>query len=315
MKLLSEAQNIDPLPYISTGHELSLINEPLQQIPFPRNTNTADLSLTGTISPPNANLQDQLTYTYAITNNGPDPVSGVTFTDELPLSTTNTLVTTSQGQATTDANATVVATLGNLAPGESATVVIQRNAAVANILTNNASVEGIQTDPNPANNTLQQQVPVSAVSPTPADLELSFDVPGGSSGGNGAYPIVLTITNKGLGIATDIQIQTTLPEEVTILGNSAEQGTFDPITGTWDVGNIRDNLSRDLVLNIAVDSDDRVDVIAEVSSVFESDPDSTPGNDNPDEDDRAVAQVDRDGGIGSTTDPDRLRFLQLYGLA
>ena len=151
--------------------------------------------------------------------------------------------------------------------------------------------------------------------PTPADLELSFDVPGGSSGGHGAYPIVLTITNKGLGIATDIQIQTTLPEEVTILGNSAEQGTFDPITGTWDVGNIRDNLSRDLVLNIAVDSDDRVDVIAEVSSVFESDPDSTPGNDNPDEDDRAVAQVDRDGGIGSTTDPDRLRFLQLYGLA
>jgi uncharacterized repeat protein (TIGR01451 family) len=280
----------------------------------PRNNgNTVDLALIGSINPLVANLQDEITYSYTITNNGPDLATGVSFTDDLPFSVNEVQAAVSQGTVRTSEDR-VTAALGNLDPGQSATVTITRTTVVANILTNVASVSSNQTDSNPSNNQLQLQTIVNPVSPTPADLELSFDVPSGIGGSNGQFPIVLTITNLGPGIATNIQVQTVLPAGVAYLGDRAEQGTYDSLTGIWNVGNIRDNLSRTLTLNVAVDSSDTVEVIAELTSVTESDPDSTPGNNNPEEDDRAVARLREDGGAGSTLDSDYLRFLALYGL-
>jgi uncharacterized repeat protein (TIGR01451 family) len=118
----------------------------------------ADLSITKSGSPDPVVSGNQLTYTIAVTNNGPQDATGVTVTDPLPADVHFNSLSSTQGtcaRSTTrhsPRDGTVTCSLGGLANGTSATVTIVVTATRPGTLTNTASVTGDQTDPNLANN-------------------------------------------------------------------------------------------------------------------------------------------------------------------
>ncbi len=109
----------------------------------------ADLSVTKTDAPDPVAVGGTLTYTVAVTNNGPDAATGVVMTDTLPPSVTFV----SAGPSCTHLSGTVTCGLGSLANGGATTVTIMVTPTAAGTLTNTASVTGNETDPNSANNT------------------------------------------------------------------------------------------------------------------------------------------------------------------
>ena len=152
----------------------------------------ADLALAASASPSPAAPNGLLTYTFTVSNFGPNPASSVAFTNVLPAGVALVSAFSSQGVVLTNAT-TVLANLGTLSTGAVATVTVGVVPSLALIaqgmnsftLTNTANVAASETDPNPSNNTavvmttLQRPVAdlgLSAVlAPNPAATTASVD--------------------------------------------------------------------------------------------------------------------------------------------
>ena len=113
----------------------------------------ADVAVAITDSPDPVSVGSTLTYSIAVTNLGPDPASGVSLTDNLPIQVRFVGVTTTAGTCTAVGRA-VNCSLGTLSSGTTATVTITVTATRAGRLaTNTVSVSSTSTDPVAANNT------------------------------------------------------------------------------------------------------------------------------------------------------------------
>jgi uncharacterized repeat protein (TIGR01451 family) len=130
---------------------------------------TADLAVTTfTDSPDPVAAGQDLTYTIVVTNNGPSPATGVRLTD-FPLPANTEFVSTSVGSFD-PANNRVVADLGNLAVGGTATVVIVVRPtieAIGTTLFNTVGASANEADPDLTNN--QTQVTTTQVIAPSAD--------------------------------------------------------------------------------------------------------------------------------------------------
>jgi len=114
---------------------------------------TADLSLTMTDAPDPVRVNGNLAYTIVIRNSGPLAASVVSLSDQLPKQAGSASATTSQGSCSTKAKTQVTCSLGSLASGASAMVVITVKPTGPGTLTNTASVTASSPrDPNTANN-------------------------------------------------------------------------------------------------------------------------------------------------------------------
>jgi uncharacterized repeat protein (TIGR01451 family) len=138
---------------------------------------TADLAVALSAAPDPVAVGQDLTYRITVKNNGPSPGTNVILTD-FPLPPNVQFVSTSAG--TFDAaNNRVVASLGNLPAGDSATVTIvvrPTNAAIGTTLPNTVAVTATETDPNPSNNVSQVVTttvipPVDTIGPTVVALK------------------------------------------------------------------------------------------------------------------------------------------------
>ncbi len=116
----------------------------------------ADLAITKSGAPNPVVSGNRLTYTLTITNNGPQDATDVTVTDQLSNSLHFNSVTSTQGtcsrSTTAPKDGTITCSLGNLANGAKASIMIVVTTTTPGALTNTAKVSGDQTDPNPANN-------------------------------------------------------------------------------------------------------------------------------------------------------------------
>lgn len=119
-----------------------------------------DLSITKTDSADPSRAGQNLTYTLTVRNNGPNPATGVTVTDDLPGSLSARSSSATQGSCS--GTTTVTCNLGDLAVGASATVRIVIRPSAAGEITNTATVAGNQPDPNRANNSASQTTRISA---------------------------------------------------------------------------------------------------------------------------------------------------------
>lgn len=111
----------------------------------------SDMSITKSTSPDPPVIHNPLTYTLEATNNGPDPANGVTVVDVLPPGVTFVSATTSQGSIEFEGGI-VSAELGNMNAGATATVSIVVVPTELGSITNTATVEALQPDPDPSNN-------------------------------------------------------------------------------------------------------------------------------------------------------------------
>jgi uncharacterized repeat protein (TIGR01451 family) len=156
------------------------------------NANSADMAIVKTATPNPVSQGDTLTYTLAVTNNGPASATTVTVADSLPTAVTYISVSTTTGTCS-EAGGSVTCLLGTMANGGTATITIVAIAGTPGVVSNTATVTADQTDPMPANNSSTQSETIAA--PTSIQLQ-SFAAQSGTDR-NGADRVLLTWKTGG----------------------------------------------------------------------------------------------------------------------
>ncbi len=156
------------------------------------NANSADMAIVKTGTPNPVTEGTPLTYTLAVTNNGPASATNVTVTDTLPSVVTYLSSTTTQGSCS-EAGGTVTCLLGTMANAATATITILTLPNAPGVVSNTAIVSADQTDPNLTNNTSTQSETITA--PTMITLQ-SFSAHNGTDK-NGASRVMLTWKTGG----------------------------------------------------------------------------------------------------------------------
>lgn len=108
--------------------------------------------------------------------------------------------------------------------------------------------------------------------------------------------ITLTLS-AGPDGASGVAVGDMLPAGLALVGASASQGTYDAATGQWQVGTLAPG-SATLELTARVSAVGSFTNVGEVSASSSFDPDSSPGNGAPGEDDRAALEITGTPGTG-----------------
>ena len=125
-----------------------------------------------------------------------------------------------------------------------------------------------------------------------ADLDLTktVDNPTPNVGDNVVF--TLTVTNSGPSATVGVLVTDLLPSGYTYISDdSSIFQPYDSATGVWDVGGIAAPESHSLNITAMVNASGIYLNTAEVTASFQSDPDSTPNNGDPTEDDYAEAST------------------------
>lgn|GEM_PF-2765195 len=104
-----------------------------------------------------------------------------------------------------------------------------------------------------------------------------------------AVTFTLTVTNGGPSTATGVTVADALPATLTYVSDDGA-GAYDAASGIWTIGSIPVGESVSLSMVVTVGEGVSVNT-AEVASADQPDPDSTPGNADPNEDDQDVQSV------------------------
>ncbi len=123
-----------------------------------------------------------------------------------------------------------------------------------------------------------------------ADLRLSKTVSSQISCPNGQVVFTITVTNDGLLNTTDVQVKDYLPNGYNYVSNDGG-AAFSAGTLTWNVGTLNNAQSKSLQITATVKATGSYNNVAEVTASSQPDGDSSPGNNNSNEDDQASAGV------------------------
>lgn len=214
-------------------------------------------------------LGETITYTIDVTNDGSADAVGVRLFED----------TTGLSNIGFDVGSGIVGqipgtTLGTIAAGTTVTVTVTAQVALGGVLRNTTSVESDSTDGIFTDN--EQVTTLVAQGNPPELIDLSLDISEEPQDANGDSVVIVTINNEGPGSASDVQVRLTLPSGATIASQFAAQGTYDPTSGVWVLGNMRDGLTRTLEVHISGAGNRTIE--AEVVNVSEMDADSTPND-------------------------------------
>jgi uncharacterized repeat protein (TIGR01451 family) len=195
---------------------------------------------------------------------------------------------------------TGVWTVGAIANAASSTLNITTTVNASGDYDNVAEVSAAgEADPDstPGNGIPAEDDQDSAsTTPVPiADLSLTkaVDNPTPNVGANVVFTV--TVTNDGPSDATGVQVTDLLPTGYTYVSDDAG-GAYDSGTGLWTVGGISSGTNATLNVTATVEASGDYDNVAEVTAAGEDDPDSTPNNGVPSEDDQDNASTTPSGG-------------------
>lgn len=252
-----------------------------------------DLSLTKVANSPNIAVGSNVTFTITVTNAaGVGNATGVVVEDILPAGLTFVSDTPSQG---TYDEVTGIWTVGAINAAANATLTIVATKAAAGAITNTAEITAAgqpDVDSTPDNAVAgEDDIDSETINDQTIDLNLT-KVPSSTTPNVGQQvTFTLTVSNTGLGNATGVAVTDLLPAGLTFVSANASQGTYAQGTGIWTVGNVNTGANATLSIVATVASTGAKINVAEVTAANQTDVDSTPGNGNTTEDDRATATV------------------------
>ncbi|MBL1175139.1 MAG: DUF11 domain-containing protein [Pantanalinema sp. GBBB05] len=129
-------------------------------------------------------------------------------------------------------------------------------------------------------------IPLNIVANTTADLRLTKTVDRPNARIGETLTFTITLTNDGPGTATNVVVSERLAEGLTFGSAIASQGTYDQTTGVWTVGSVTSGTNATLQITATLTSN-AVTNVAQITGSDQPDPDSTPNNNQPDEDDQS----------------------------
>ncbi|MBD1936322.1 DUF11 domain-containing protein [Microcoleus sp. FACHB-68] len=252
----------------------------------------ADLSLAKTVDNANPSVGQTIAYTVTLSNTGPANATGVQVTDQIPAGLTFVSATPSQG---TYDNATGLWNVGNVTNGAGATLRITATVNTTNPITNTAQVSASdQPDPDSTagnGNASEDDQASVGISQQVADLSLAKTVDNANPSVGQTIAYTVTLSNTGPANATGVQVTEQLPAGLTFVSATPSQGTYDNTTGLWNVGNVTNGAGATLIIRATLNTVGVVTNTAAITAADQSDPDSTPGNNAPGEDDQASVAV------------------------
>ncbi len=154
-----------------------------------------DVALQKQVNETQVQIGDVVTFTIVATNVGAQTAEGANVTDPLPGGLELDHSSSSQGSCSG-----TNCSLGELEPGESATVTMTVRATSGGTKTNTASISTATGDPNTGNNSASAVVSVSGGTPPPPPTQLPPPSPGevnlGPAGGTSAGQCVQTVASS-----------------------------------------------------------------------------------------------------------------------
>lgn len=178
-----------------------------------------DLAVSVTNAPVTAQLNQNVSYTFVISNHGPDTASNVTFNNPLPLNAT--------------AVSALSGSIGDIPAGSNVAVTVTLNASAVGFLTNSMSVGANEIDLNPSNNSAKS---ITSIVLPLADVSVALSGPStGITGNNHVY--TLTVANNGPDIALNVILTNQLPNNVVMVSASGSPSVSGNVL-RYDLGNI-----------------------------------------------------------------------------
>ena len=220
-----------------------------------------DLAVSASGTPAIVSVNNNISYTQSVTNNGPAVETNATFTDTIPAGTT--LVSfTPPANWTCNAIAaggtgTFTCTLNggqNIAVGASVNFPLVVKVAASNVpgstITNSPTVSSTVGDPVASNNSATVKTIVA--SPTQADVSITKTASPEPVNVGTTLTYTLTITNSGPAVAQGVTVSDILPAQVSETSVSASQGScsYAAPTISCNLGNI--SVGAQVVVNIFV---------------------------------------------------------------
>jgi uncharacterized repeat protein (TIGR01451 family) len=246
----------------------------------------ADLSLAKTVSQAAPQVGQNITFTLTLSNSGPHRATGVAVRDQLPSGLTFVSSTPSTGTYDSGTGVWTVSTLEN---GARATLQITATAVGTAPTTNTAEVVASnQHDPDSTpNNNIASEDDQASVTVTPqiADLSLTKTASPSRPVANQEVTFTVTVSNAGPHEATGVTVKDALPPGMTFVSATPSTGTFDRTNGVWTVGRIGASGTATLQIKARTDTAVEKTNTAEITAADQYDPDSAPGNQDPNEDD------------------------------
>lgn len=191
----------------------------------------ADLSITKNVDNPNANIGSTVVFTITTTNGGSNTATNTLVTDLLPIGYNFVSAVPSVGTYNASTGIWSIGTLNN---GASATLLVTATVNGFGNYINTATVTASETDPNLANNSASATI----TPPTQADVSIRKVVNNTNPNLGATVVFTLTASNDGTNNATNTIVTDVLPSGYTFVSAVAAVGSFDPISGIWNIGTL-----------------------------------------------------------------------------
>lgn len=193
---------------------------------------SADLEVIKTVNNTNPNYGDGILWNLTVINNGPDNASNVKVIDVLPE---ELLWISDTGEGSYKDN---IWTIGELAVGESVSLLIMTLVNGTGYITNIAEVSANEYDCNLTNNKNNDSINVSNA----VDLQIDKQVDYKNLIFGDIVKWEVTAFNKGPDIAKGVVVYDKLPDSLIFISASSED--YNPSTGCWNVGTLNPNEFR-----------------------------------------------------------------------
>ena len=126
---------------------------------------------------------------------------------------------------------------------------------------------------------------------TAADLELYKSVWPKKIGVGGEVTFTIVVENNGSANTDGVEVTDQLPEGLELVDFNTSVGTYNPGSGIWNIGELYVGEQEFLEITATVTGAGAFTNVAQVTDSDQPDPDSTPDNNNPIEDDQDEATV------------------------
>ena len=234
----------------------------------------ADLQITKLVSNQTSNYGDLINWTITVYNAGPNNARNVVVTDKLPDGLV--YITHELTQGLYD-SAQGIWQIGDVLHYETQTLVITTLVSVSNAtITNVAVVTSSTPDSNETNNEANNTTVVGAIADLAIDKTVNDHSP--SKGDNITW--IITVTNNGPDTAVNAYVIDIIPDGLTYINSTSQNGSYDENTNTWTIGDLANG--ETVVLYIVTSVDVTREIITNVANVTSdtTDPDLTNNEDN-----------------------------------